>query len=269
MRHRTGPVCETCIGVKTMVRLQELVDYTDRLLDVNQFDDYCPNGLQVQGADEVRVLVTGVTASAALVEAAAAAGADALLVHHGYFWKGEDPRVRGMKRRRLGALLASDMSLLAYHLPLDAHPQLGNNARLGQLLGFTVTGQLARAGRVNIGLHGELDTPLSVEGLAARIAERLGRAPLHVGGSASRIERIGWCTGAAQRYIDEAAALGLDAYLSGEISEPTVHEARESGVHYFAAGHHATERYGVQALGEHLAQRFDLTHQFIDIDNPV
>lgn len=252
-----------------MVRLEELVDYTDGLLEINQFDDYCPNGLQVEGAPEVRLLVTGVTASAALLEAAVAAGADALLVHHGYFWKGEDPRVRGMKQRRLRALLDNDMSLLAYHLPLDAHPVLGNNARLGELLGFEVTGRLGRAGRVSIGMHGKLDAPVTGDELAARIADRLGRSPLHVGGRAARIERIGWCTGAAQRYIEEAAALGLDAYISGEVSEQTVHEARESGVHYYAAGHHATERYGAKALGEHLAQRFDLTHQFIDVDNPV
>jgi len=252
-----------------MAQLDELVDYTDRLLDISQFDDYCPNGLQVEGRAQVRTLVSGVTASGALLEAAAAAGADAVLVHHGYFWKGEDPRVRGMKHRRLHTLLTNGISLLAYHLPLDAHPVLGNNARLAELLGFAVHGQMAQAGRVKIGLMGELDTPLTGDELAAHIARRLGREPLHVGGHAARIKRIGWCTGAAQRYIDEAAALGLDAYLSGEISEQTVHEARECGVHYYAAGHHATERYGVKALGEHLAQHFGLDHRFIDIDNPV
>ncbi len=252
-----------------MVQLGELLNYTDRLLEINQFDDYCPNGLQVEGAPQVGVLISGVTASLALLEAAVAAGADAVLVHHGYFWKGEDPRVRGMKQRRLRLLLANGVSLLAYHLPLDAHPVLGNNARLGELLGFDMTGRLAQAGPVKIGMHGELNPPLTGEALAGRIAERLGRTPLHVGGRATRIRRIGWCTGAAQRYIDEAAGLGLDAYISGEISEQTVHEARETGVHYYAAGHHATERYGIKALGEHLAERFDLAHQFIDIDNPV
>lgn len=252
-----------------MAQLEELVNYTDRLLEINQFDDYCPNGLQVEGAPEVATLVTGVTASLALLEAAVAARADAVLVHHGYFWKGEDPRVTGMKQRRLRCLLVNGVSLLAYHLPLDAHPELGNNARLGEVLEFEVHGRFIQAGRLNIGMYGELRRPFTASTLADHIARRLGRAPLHIAGRASRIKRIGWCTGAAQRHLDDAVALGLDAYVSGEVSEQTVHEARESGVHYFAAGHHATERYGVMALGEHLAERFDLAHRFVDIDNPV
>lgn len=253
----------------TMVPLRELVDYTNNLLEIELFEDYAPNGLQVVGRAAVSRLVSGVTASRSLLEAAVHAGADAVLVHHGYFWEGEDPCIAGMKKHRLHILLSHDVSLLAYHLPLDAHPKLGNNARLAAVLGFTVRGRMGRAAGVDIGMYGELREPLTADALARDITVRLGRAPLHIAGRAAAIKRIGWCTGAAQRYISDAAALDLDAYLSGEVSEQTVHEARESGVHYFAAGHHATERYGVQALGEHLAQRFGVSHQFVDIDNPV
>ena len=252
-----------------MAQLQELLDYTHALLEVERFSDYCPNGLQVAGRAEVTRLVTGVTASMALLEAAADHGAQAVLVHHGYFWKGEDPRVIGMKQRRLRWLLVNDISLLAYHLPLDAHPVLGNNAQLAERMGFTVQGRLGRSGAMQIGMFGDLPQALTGGELAQHIAQRLGRSPLHIPGRAQRIKRIGWCTGAAQGYIQEAAALGLDAYVSGEASEQTVHEARENGVHYFGAGHHATERYGIQALGERLAKAFDVSHQFIDIDNPV
>ncbi len=252
-----------------MVALSELIAYTDALLDSGACSDYCPNGLQVEGRAEIRRLVSGVTASRALVEAGIAAGADALLVHHGWFWRGEDARVTGMRRGRLAALLGADMSLIAYHLPLDAHGELGNNVQLARRLGLRVGGRFARAGGVEIGLHGNLEPPLSPEAFARRIGAALGRAPLHVPGRADPIRTLAWCTGAAQNYIEAAAALGVDAYLTGEVSEPTVHAARETGLHFFAAGHHATERYGVQALGAHLARRFDLEHEFIDIDNPA
>ena len=252
-----------------MITLKELVDYSDTLLCVEQFTDYCPNGLQVEGVATVGRLVSGVTASMALIEAAIEAGADALLVHHGYFWKGEDARVTGMKRQRLQRLLGAGISLLAYHLPLDAHPELGNNAQLARQLGFSQTGRFGNDGGMQLGHYGMPARPMSAADMAAHIQAALARAALHIPGRAESIQRVGWCTGAAQSYIEAAAELGLDAYISGEISEQTVHVARECGIHYFAAGHHATERFGVRTLGEHLAQHFGLQHQFFDIDNPV
>ncbi len=253
-----------------MTALQELVDYTNNLLDVNSFADYCPNGLQVEGAADVRVLVSGVTASMALIEAAQAEGADAMLVHHGYFWKGENACITGMKRARLKQLLEADISLLAYHLPLDAHGELGNNTQLARVLGIEPLGQFGNPGEpLQLARYGQLPRPLDAAACCEHIEQSLGRAPLHIPGSAVEIRSVGWCTGAAQSYVDAAAALGLDAFISGEISEQTVHVAREAGIHYFAAGHHATERFGACALGEHLATRFDIRHRFIDIDNPV
>ena len=250
------------------VNLKDLIDCADALLEPGLFQDYCPNGLQVQGSEQVQTLVCGVTASQALVDRAVELGADALLVHHGYFWKNEDPRVVGMKRNRLSSLLANDISLLAYHLPLDAHPVYGNNAQLAARLGITVTGGLQQIERP-VGNVGCFEQALSTAELSLLIARELGREPLIVASGEHPVKRIAWCTGAAQDYIEQAAALGVDAFLSGEISEQTVHIARELGVHYIAAGHHATERYGVQALGHYLAGQFGLQHHFIDIDNPV
>jgi dinuclear metal center YbgI/SA1388 family protein len=252
-----------------MTTLQELVDYTNALLDIGRFQDYCPNGLQVEGRPEVGVLVSGVTASLALIEAAIAAGADAVLVHHGYFWRGEDPCITGMKRRRLQRLLAEQTSLLAYHLPLDAHPQLGNNARLGLRLGVETRGTFGNADGPGHAHYAYLEPEISAAALTERLQRSLGRAPLHIPGAGEAIRSVGWCTGAAQSFIEAAARQGLDAFISGEISEQTVHVARECGIHYFAAGHHATERFGVQALGNHLAGHFPIDHRFIDIDNPV
>lgn len=252
-----------------MVQLSELIRYCDQLLDSARFPDYSPNGLQVEGRAQVRRLVSGVTASAAFLEQALAAEADAVLVHHGYFWKGEPAVVTGMKRRRLKLLLERDVSLIAYHLPLDAHPALGNNARLGADLGLEPAGAVDVGGVPGLLMHGRLPQPLSAVAFAERIAGALGRQPLHVAAGEEPIARVAWCTGAAQRFIGEAAALGVAAYVSGEISEPTAHEAREYGLHYFAAGHHATERGGVRALGEHLAQRYGLEHRFVDVPNPA
>ncbi|RMD78079.1 MAG: Nif3-like dinuclear metal center hexameric protein [Gammaproteobacteria bacterium] len=248
-----------------MVSLEELVGYLDGLLGAQGTADYAPNGLQVEGRAEVRRLVTGVSACEALLREAVAEGADAVLVHHGWFWKGEPAPVVGMRRRRLALLLRHDISLLAYHLPLDRHPQLGNNAQLGRVLG------LAGEAVAEEGLLWEavLEPPASLQALAGRVAEALGRAPLVVAAGEHPVRRLCWCTGAAQGLIPAAAARGADAFLSGEIAERTVHEARELGVHYLAAGHHATERYGVQALGEHLAQRFGLEHRYVELDNPV
>jgi dinuclear metal center YbgI/SA1388 family protein len=248
------------------MKINELLDYTGELLQVARFRDYCPNGLQVEGRTEISTIVTGVTASMALLEAAAERGADLVLVHHGYFWRNEDPRVRGMKRRRLGFLLGNNMNLAAYHLPLDAHPELGNNAQLAQLMGVPVAGMV---GDPAILSHGNLLAPMTLQAFGEHLSNVLQREPLLIGDLDKRLVRIAWCTGAAQGHFEEAIALGVDAFISGEISEQTVHLARESGVAYVGAGHHATERYGIQALGRHLAERFGLQHIFIDIDNPV
>ncbi len=250
-----------------MVRLRDLVAYCDQLLAPGKFRDYCPNGLQVEGRGEVRSIVSGVTASLALIDAAVTRRADLLLVHHGYFWRGEPEPLVGMKQRRIKRLLAHDISLVAYHLPLDAHPGLGNNARLAETLDFQVEGTLNREG---IGLYGRLARPMPARDLAASIERRLGRQPIHVGPSENAmVETIAWCTGGAQSQIQQAVDIGVDAYLSGEISEATVHVARECGIHYFGAGHHATERGGVEALGDHLAHEFGLRHEFVDVWNPV
>lgn len=248
------------------MKLSELIDYTGQLLSIDRFRDYCPNGLQVEGRDTIRKIVTGVTANMALLEQAAKLDADLVMVHHGYFWKGEDPRLLGIKRSRLKLLLDNDITLAAYHLPLDAHPELGNNAQLGRLLQFAQEGW---TGEQSLVAYGSLNQPMSLGDVAKSIAMRLGRQPLVIGEMGKNIKRIAWCTGAAQDYIDLALGLGVDAYLTGEVSERTVHTARESGLAFIAAGHHATERYGIEALGNHLAERFDLEHQFVDIDNPV
>jgi len=248
-----------------MTSRQTLLTYIDDLLDVGRYHDYCPNGLQVEGREQVQHIVSGVTASQALIEVAIEQGADALLVHHGYFWKGETATITGIKRQRIQRLLESGINLLAYHLPLDGHIELGNNAQLARVLGFSIEDVAGDSGLLFVG---KPEQSTSGEALAAHIEACLDRTPQHISANKD-IQRIAWCTGGAQSYIEQAAALGVDAFLSGEISEQTVHIARETGIHYFAAGHHATERYGVQALGDHLASQFDLKHSFIDIDNPA
>ncbi|AKH22237.1 Nif3-like dinuclear metal center hexameric protein [Sedimenticola thiotaurini] len=248
-----------------MIGLVELETYCNRLLDAGSFEDYCPNGLQLDaGRPEIQRLATGVTASQAVIEAAARAEADLLLVHHGYFWRGEAAPLTGVKGRRVRSLMSAGISMMAYHLPLDAHPELGNNRALGDLL------EIGQAQPLGSGLvwQGELAAE-SPSDLAGRMTRLLGRTPLLIPGGDRPIRRIGWCTGAAQGAIVEAAAAGLDAFISGEVSEATTHLARELGIHYFAAGHHATERYGVQALGRHLAEKFSLDYLFIDDDNPA
>lgn len=244
----------------------ELAAYLDETLDTTRFRDYCPNGLQVEGRTGVRRVVCGVTASRALIEAAITRGADALLVHHGWFWKGEDGRVTGFRKQRLQSLLAHDINLFAYHLPLDAHAELGNNAQLACRLGCNVTGRFADQ---DIGFVGVRPAPISAADLAAELATALGRTPLLVGDANRSVTRVAWCSGGAQGYFEQAILTGADLYVSGEISEQTVHLARESGVPYLAAGHHATERYGVMALGAHLTARFGIECEFVDIDNPV
>jgi len=248
------------------VGARELADTVGRWLDVERFADYCPNGLQVEGTRPVRRLVSGVTASLALIDAAAELGADALLVHHGWFWKGEDACLVGLRGERVRRLMATGMSLLAYHLPLDAHPSLGNNAQLARVLGLEAEGS---GGDRDLVWHGRLARPTGAAAFGRRIARRLGRRPLAVGALEREITRVAWCTGAAQDYLDDAIALGADAFISGEISERTTHTAREAGVVYFAAGHHATERFGVQALGEAVAEACGVEHCFVDVPNPV
>lgn len=251
------------------VSLRELRLELDRLLQPQLFRDYCPNGLQVEGRPSVRRLATGVTANQALLEAAIEWGADALLVHHGYFWKGEEAPVVGMKRRRLAALLCNEISLLAYHLPLDAHPELGNNACLGRLLDIEESEPLFPGRADNVGNVANLDAPRTVSEVVGQLRELTGREPLCIGGGEREVQRVAWCTGAAQGYIDAALAAGADLYITGEASEPTVHTAREEGIAFIAAGHHATERYGVQAVGACMADRFGVEHRFFEIDNPV
>lgn len=232
--------------------------------------DYSPNGLQVEGAAEINVVVTGVTASQALIDKAVELNADALLVHHGYFWKGEPEPIRGMKGKRIRTLIKNDINLLGYHLPLDIHPELGNNAELARRLEIEVEGGLEGHPQ-SVAMFGRLKQPLTGAQLAERINRALDRAPLHIApdNADKLIETIGWCTGGGQDYIELAAQHGLDAFISGEISERTTYSARELDIHYFAAGHHATERYGIKALGEWLAAEHGLDVTFIDIDNPV
>jgi len=251
-----------------MIAAAELERLCDDLLQAKRFADYCPNGLQVEGGRQIYKLVTGVTASQALIDAAIAERADAILVHHGFFWKNEAAVIRGMKARRIGALLRNEVSLLAYHLPLDAHATLGNNAQLAARLGLQIDGNLDDSGAVT-GLVGHLATPMPASAFAKLLTTSLARSPLVVADADREIRTIAWCTGAAQGYIEQAHARGVDAYLTGEVSEPTVHFARENGIAFFAAGHHATERYGVQAVGEYLAKATGIEHVFIDCDNPV
>lgn len=246
--------------------LKELERYIGQLLEISNFRDYCPNGVQVEGRPDVARIVSGVSASMDVLQAASAAGADAVLVHHGYFWKNEGPQITGIKRARIAHLIEHGISLLAYHLPLDAHPVLGNNAQLAQLLGFQIE---ERFGEQNVAALGRLVQPMSLQRLSGVVEEKLQRQPLVVGEDSTMIRRIAWCSGAAQDYLAAAIEMGVDAFLTGEASEHSVHLARESGVAFISAGHHATERYGVQALGAHLAQQFGLKHQFIEIENPV
>lgn len=251
------------------ISMVEMQSALNELLRPNDFRDYCPNGLQVEGKAKIANLITGVSASHALIKAAIEKRADAILVHHGYFWKGEDPTVTGIRKNRLKLLLDKDINLFGFHLPLDAHPQLGNNAQLGLKLGFSTEADLDPQHKSRVGVWGNLEEPCSGKELVERITNQLSRAPFHIQGEKETIEKIGWCTGSAQNYIELAYEAGVDAYLTGEVSEQTVHFARETGMHFFAAGHHATERYGVQAVGQYLAGEFGLNHEFIDIDNPV
>ena len=246
---------------------QQLSAFLDNLLEPERFQDYCPNGLQVEGKNEIHRLVTGVTASQALVDEAITRRADAILVHHGYFWRGEQPCLTGMKARRIRSLLSADINLFAYHLPLDWHPQVGNNVTLGEIMGVEGCGPLNPADTNTPVFKGRLSPEITVQTLAARLLDGLGREPLVIG--EGRVNSIAWCTGAGQGYLDAAADAGADVFVTGEVSEQSVHTARERGIAFIAAGHHATERYGVQALGAEAAKCLGIAHEFIEIDNPV
>lgn len=252
-----------------MVQRKQLEAYLNDLLAVDNIADYSPNGLQVEGREEVRRLVTGVSASAALIEQAQAAAADAILVHHGYFWKGEESRIVGYKAKRLRLLLGAGINLFAYHLPLDIHLELGNNAALGSMLGLNVATRYSLKGVPDLLWMGYPQLEISANQLSQRLERALEQAPLHISAGPELICRIAWCTGGAERLIEQAIEHGADAFISGEISEPIPHIAREAGIHYFAAGHHATERGGVKRLGQHLASKFDIDHQYIEIPNPA
>jgi len=248
------------------MKREDLTRYLDGLLEPARYRDYCPNGLQVEGRGEVLRIVAGVTASQALVDAAIDCGADTLLVHHGWFWRGEDGRVTGIRKSRLQSLLKHDINLIAYHLPLDGHAEFGNNAQLARLMGWTVEG---RFGEQDMGWHGRTPEATTLAELTQNIAAKLQRQPQVIGVDERQVRRIAWCSGGAQDLFESAIALGVDAYLTGEISEQNVHLARESGVAYIAAGHHATERCGIQSLAADLVERFGIDCEFVDIDNPV
>lgn len=249
-----------------MALLKEIVEYCDQRLHVGEFKDYCPNGLQVEASKEIRCIVSGVTASLALIEAAQKVNADLLLVHHGYFWNSEALPLTGMKGRRIRKLYEGQLSLAAYHLPLDVHVELGNNAMLGKRLGFPDPKPMTDDGLL---WGAELAESITPRALALQLQETVDRVPLLLSGGAHEISRVAWCTGGAQSWVDKAADLDFDAFITGEASENSFHIAAERQIHFFAAGHHSSERFGVQALGAELQDKFNIKHRFIDVPNPV
>ena len=255
------------------MRLTDLVSALDNELSSANITDYCPNGLQVEGRPSVTKIVTGVTASLALIEKAVCLGADAIIVHHGYFWKGEKQAIVGMKKQRIQMLLANGISLISYHLPLDVHPTLGNNAQMGKRLNIQNIRTLDHIKPHGIVMAGSLVSPMSHSTFSEFVSGVFQRHVVSVGDKCS-INTVAWCTGGGQNFIDETVAQqvdgnAIDAFISGEISEQTTHSAREQNIDYFAAGHHATERYGVRALGNWLHEHYALDVEFIDIDNPA
>lgn len=252
-----------------MIERDELAAYLHKFLACANFDDYAPNGVQIEGASKIRRICTAVTASLDVIEKAIKLEADALIVHHGYFWKGESPVISGIKRERIFKLLCHQISLFAYHLPLDCHSELGNNACLARLLGLDRVNKHSVGKTENLLWSGYLTKAKSPKAFSAQLKKVFGQEPFHIQGSDKPIQHVAWCSGAAQDFIEQAYGLGIDAYLSGEISERTYYQAKELGIHYFACGHHATERYGIQALGELLASKYKLDHIFIDSLNPV
>jgi len=244
--------------------------YLNNLLKPELIKDYCPNGLQIQGKNNINKVLTGVTASQALIDQAIKEKADAIVVHHGYFWKNESYVIRGMKHQRIKAIMDHDINLFAYHLPLDIHADLGNNAQLAKLLGIKVTGPLELGNPLSVAIQGMFDNAIDASALAQQIGSDLNRPCLHIAPPSNKaIKTVAWCTGGGQDYIEMAAEQGIDAFITGEASEKTTHIAREMDIHFFAAGHHATERYGVKALAEHLSNELSLDTLFVDIDNPI
>jgi dinuclear metal center YbgI/SA1388 family protein len=252
-----------------MILRGDILNHLDSLMTPAAYKDYCPNGLQVEGKEEIRTIISGVSANQALIEEAISHKADMVLVHHGYFWKGENPCIIDLKHKRIKLLLEHNINLIAYHLPLDGHPDLGNNVQLARVLGFVPEGQLSSGETPALTWYGKLDNVMTGFTLSEHIEKKLLRRPLYIEGDSEQIETVAWCTGAAQDFIETAVAQGVDAFITGEVSERTVDIARETGIHFYSAGHYATERYGIQALGEHLADQFGLKHRFIDIENPV
>jgi dinuclear metal center YbgI/SA1388 family protein len=242
---------------------KKLVHYLNKLLEIQKYKDYCPNGLQVEGTAEIKNIMTGVTACQRLIKSAIERKADTILVHHGYFWKSESPCITHIKQQRIKLLLENNINLISYHLPLDYHIELGNNVQLAKILDLNITEQN------DLIFASALDESISPQHLSRLLETKLQRKPLHIDIKNQQINKIAWCTGGAQSFIEKAFEMGANAYISGEISESTVHTARELGIHYYSAGHHATEKYGIKALGEHLAEKFSLQHEFIDIYNPV
>jgi len=247
-----------------MILRDDLTAYLADFLKLADYKDYAPNGLQVEGCEEIKTIVTGVTASQALIDKAISLDADAILVHHGYFWKSEPQEIVGFKQKRIKSLLLNDINLMGYHLPLDGHEDLGNNAMLGKL--WQLEDITPQPGLVRLG---KLTQPMDVQSFVGMVSESLSRPALHLPGGPQQVETVAWCSGGAQGYIDQALAWKADVYISGEVSEQTTHLAKEGGIHYLAAGHHATERLGIKTLGEHLASQFDLICHFVDVDNPV
>ncbi len=257
MTHPTPPFSPT-----------QLTAICDDLLYSQEFSDYCPNGLQVDADYPINKVVTGVTASLELIQTAIAKNANAILVHHGYFWKGEALPLTLMKGKRIRTLLQNNISLIAYHLPLDAHPMLGNNAMLAKQLNLTITEPLYPHEKHPVGNIATC-SPISPDEFAIKIEQALGRKPLHIKVNDKPLTKIALCTGGAQDMIEQAYLRGADAFISGEISERTTHSAKELGIHYYACGHHATEKGGIKALGEYLATQYGLDVEFVDIDNPA
>lgn len=252
-----------------MISRSDLANLLDKELGCSKVRDYCPNGLQVEGKNHISKVVTGVTASQALIDHAITVGADAIIVHHGYFWKGEAQEVVGMKKARLQRLLKHDINLFAYHLPLDIHPSLGNNAQLGQLFEVSNVRAVLTVEPIGVLQTGDYLQEKTLSEVATLIAQKLGRTPFVHDAGIGSVKKIAWCSGGGQSYIDAAAALGVDLFLSGEVSEQTIHASNELGIHFIAAGHHATERYGVKALGEWLAANAEVSVEFVDIYNPA
>lgn len=248
---------------------RELATILDQLLDISRFRDYAPNGLQVEGRAQVNNIITGVSANQALIDAAVAANADAILVHHGFFWKGENPCIVGHQYQRLKTLLSHDINLYAYHLPLDYHQELGNNALFAKAMGFETIGQFSAGEQPGVGYYGKT-AEITALALAQKLEKLLLRQPLHIASTSQQnIRQVAWCTGAAQDHIIAAKNLGMDAFITGEVSERTFALAKELDIHFYAAGHHATERFGIKALGEYLSHHYQLTVQLVDIDNPI